>query len=398
MAAVGVATLAAGVLSVGPTATAGHAAISIQVGSILKGAPAESMRFHAPESITVHRGDRITFDFRGFHTATMLPAGVGADDWLHDNTHSPASGGYAFSQTDPDDGAGEYKDNFAAVASPTDPNCGTGDQAPCTYSGDDVLSSGAPFESGHKFTAIVDAPSGSTFWVVCLVHHHMRMRVKVVDDPASATAQTVIDQVRRQQVARDTDWARATHSKMSDRRTSHRTASGDKVWDAWAGFDSRYVSLYDFYPHNLRIGKGDTVRWRFDHLVLEDHTASLPVPKIFNRMHFDDAVCDPDGDSGTAPDTQPTFDEQTGEPTCPEGSVLEFDVSHDFWGGTGNGRYTGGRDIEHSGIRGTQARAITPPAAGEDSFDVKFTETTGKNGLLYICFLHPMEGVIKVTD
>jgi plastocyanin len=398
MAAVGVVALGAGVLSVGPAATAGHAAISIQVGSQLRGAPAESMRFHAPETITVHTGDRVSFNFQGFHTATLLPTGVGGDDWLHDNAHSPSSGGYAFAQSDPDDGSGEYKDNFPKVVSPTDATCGWNDQTPCNFSGNDVMNSGAPREPGDTFTAIVNAPAGTTFWVVCLVHHHMRMRVKVVDDPASATTQATIDAARTQQVARDTDWARATHVKFSNRRTSHRTANGRRVWDAWAGVDSRYVSLYDFYPHNLTISKGDTVRWRFDHLVMEDHTVSMPVPQLFNKLHFDDAVCDPDGDQGTQPDTQPTFDEETGEPTCPEGSELELDVSHDFWGGDGNGTFKGGGDVEHSGIRGTQARAITPPAAGEDSFDVKFTEATGNRSVVYICFLHPMEGTVKVNN
>lgn len=392
--AVGVVALAAGVLSVGPTASAGHAALEIQVGGFLNGAPAESMRFHAPETITVHSGDRITFDFQGFHTATMLPAGVGGDDWLHDNAHG--SGPYTFSKADPDDGAGEYKDNFPAIVSPTDPNCGTGDHAPCSFTGDDVLNSGAPFELGHTFTAIVNAPPGSTFWVVCLVHHHMRFRVKVVDDPASATPQTTIDQTRSQNVARDTDWALATHEKFSKKRTSHRTASGKRVWDAWAGVDSRYVSLYDFYPHKLTIRKGDTVRWRFDHLVMEDHTVSMPVPRMFNELRFDEPMCDPDGDQGTAPDTPATFDEQTGQPICPEGSEVEIDVSHEFWGGAGNGTFKGGGDVEHSGIRGTQARAITPPAAGEDSYDVKFTDRTGKRGTLYVCFLHPMEGRVRV--
>ena len=377
----------------GPAASAGHAAIEIQVGAVLNGAPAESMRFHAPDTISVHVGDRITFNFQGFHTATMLPAGIGADDWLADNTHAGA--GHGFAQADPDDGSGEYKDNFPAIVTPSDPSCGHGDQTPCNFTGDDLMNSGAPNEPGDKFTAIVNAPAGSTFWVVCLVHHNMRMRVKVVDDPASATPQSTIDAAKNAQIARDTDWARATHAKFSNRRTSHRTASGRRVWDAWVGVDSRYVSLYDFYPHNLKIDKGDTVRWRFDHLVMEDHTVSMPVPQIFNNLHFDDYMCDPDGDQGTAQDTDATFTDQ-GEPQCPEGSELEVDISHDFWGGTGNGTFKGGRDVEHSGIRGSQGRSLTPPAAGEDSFDVKFTESTGKKSITYICFLHPMEGSIKV--
>jgi plastocyanin len=388
--------LAAGALSAAPTATAGHATITIQVGAQLgpRSLPAESMRFAGPETITVHQGDRITFDFRGFHTATLLPAGVGADEWLIENA-SP-TGGFAFARTDPDDGPNEFKDNFPGVATPTDPTCGAAGQSPCTYNGDAVLNSGAPFELPHTFTATVNAAPGETFWVVCLVHHHMRKRIRVVADPAAATTQSAIDAAARDQLARDLDWAQATHAKYSDRRTSHETAAGRRVWDAWAGVDSRTVSLYAFYPKRLTIERGDLVRWRFDSLVLEDHTVSMPDPQLFFRLQFDEFQCDPDGDQGTAPDTAPDSDPQTGEPVCPEGSTLETDVSHAFWGGDGNGVLSGLQDLEHSGIRGVQAERLTPPAAGVDSFDVRFGARSGNRPFKYFCFLHPMEGFVTV--
>ncbi len=390
--------LAAGLLSAGPTASAGHAAISIQVGAQLGGRslPAESMRFAGPDTITVHTGDRITFEFRGFHTATMLPAGAGADDWLADNAST--TGPFGFAATDPDDGANEFKDNFPAVVTPSQQDCGGEGQNPCNYTGDAVLNSGAPFELPGSFTATVNAQPGTTFWVVCLIHHNMRKRIRVVEDPASATPQSAIDDVRRHQLARDLDWAQATHAKYSDRRTSHETAGGGRVWDAWAGVDSRFVSLLAFYPKKLSINRGDSVRWRFDSLVSEDHTVSMPDPQIFFRLQFDEAMCDPDGDQGAGPDTPAESDAETGEPICPEGSTLEFDVSHQFWGGTGNGTLSGPNDVEHSGIRGSQAEDLTPPAAGIDSFQVKFGARSGNKPFKYFCFLHPMQGRITVNE
>ncbi|MDQ3957414.1 MAG: hypothetical protein M3273_03735 [Actinomycetota bacterium] len=395
-AAVGAVALAAGVLTAMPTASASHAGITIQVGAQLgpRSLPAESMRFAGPDTITVHQGDRITFDFRGFHTATMLPAGVGADDWVADN--AVATGSFGFARTDPDDGPNEFKDNFPGVATPSQPDCGRTGQSPCTYTGDAVLNSGAPFELPSSFTATINAEPGETFWVVCLVHHGMRKRIKVVADPASATPQSAIDAAAQAQLARDLDWAQATHAKYGDRRTSHQTASGRRVWDAWAGVDSRFVSLYAFYPRRLSIERGDTVRWRFDHLVLEDHTVSMPDPGIFFRLQFDEFVCDPDGDQGPGPDTAPDNDPETGEPVCPEGSTLEIDVSHDFWGGTGNGALAGPNDAEHSGIRGPQAQLLTPPAAGIDSFDVRFGARSGDRPFKYFCFLHPMSATVAV--
>lgn len=387
--------LGAALLAVGPVASASHATITIPVGAVLGGEnlPAESMRFLGPDTITVHQGDRITFDFRGFHTATLLPAGVGADDWLADNA-SP-TGAFGFASVDPDEGAGAFKDNFPAVAEPSQQGCGGAGQAPCQYGGDAVLNSGAPHEEG-PFTITINAEAGTSFWVVCLIHHHMRKRIRVVADAASATAQSTIDQVARDQRERDRDWAAATHTKYSDRRTSHETAAGRRVWDAWAGVDSRFVSLYAFYPKRLTISKGDLVRWRFDQLVHEDHTVSMPEPGIFFRLAFDQPVCDPDGDGGAGPDTEPNFDDQTGEPRCAEGSTLELDVSHDFWGGAGNGVLSGAADVEHSGIRGAQAEDLSPPAAGIDSFDVRFGAKSGNKPFKYFCFLHPMEGTVAV--
>lgn len=388
--------LSAGLLTVGPTASASHAAITVQVGAQLGGRalPAESMRFLGPDTITVHQGDRITFDFRGFHTATMLPTGVGADDWLADNTST--TGQYGFAETDPDDGAGAYKDNFDAVVTPSQQDCGGAGQAPCTYAGDAVVNSGAPFELPGTFTVTVNSQPGTSFWVVCLIHHNMRKRIRVVADPALSTPQSAIDGVQRAQIARDLDWAAATHTKYSDRRTSHVTAAGQRVWDAWAGVDSRFVSLFAFYPKRLSIQRGDTVRWRFDSLVHEDHTVSMPDPQIFSRLQFDESMCDPDGDQGPGPDSAAEFDDQ-GQPACPEGSTLEVDISNQFWGGTGNGVLSGSDDLEHSGIRGSQAEDLTPPAAGIDSFDVKFGARSGRNPFKYFCFLHPMQGTVAVN-
>ncbi|MDQ3951461.1 MAG: hypothetical protein M3279_00645 [Actinomycetota bacterium] len=386
-----------GLLAAGPSASAGHAAISIQVGAQLGGRslPAESMRFFGPDTITVHQGDRITFDFRGFHTATMLPAGVGPEDWLAEN--AVPTGPFGFARTDPDDGANEFKDNFPGVATPTDPSCGGTGQSPCDYTGASVLNSGAPFELPSTFTATVNAEPGTTFWVLCLVHHHMRKRIRVVADPAAATPQSAIDEARSEQAARDLDWAQATHTKYSSRKTSHETAGGRRVWDAWAGVDSRFVSLHAFYPKRLSVDRGDVVRWRFDQLVHEDHTVSMPDPGLFPRLNFDLPQCDPDGDQGAGPDTQPDHDQQTGEPICPEGSTLEIDVSHDFWGGTGNNVLSGPNDVEHSGIRGVQAEKLTPPAAGIDSFDVRFGARSGNRPFEYFCFLHPMNASVAVN-
>lgn len=52
--------------------------------------------------------------------------------------------------------------------------------------------------------------------------------------------------------------------------------------------------------------------------------------------------------------------------------------------------------MEHSGIRGVQAENLMPPAAGGDSFDVRFGAKSGNRPFKYFCFLHPMDGSVAV--
>ena len=398
----GAVAFASAALAVSATATtmpasASHGEITIQVGAQLgpRSLPAESMRFFGPRSLVVHQGTLINFDFRGFHTATMLPAGVGADDWLYDNAGS--GGTYGFAAPDFDDGPNEYKDNFSKVVSPTNPGCGLEGQSACSYTGAAVLNSGAPFELPGTFAVSVDAAPGSSFWVVDLVHHAMRMRIKVVADPSAATPQSTIDQLRTSQLAQDLDLAAATHKKYSSKSSARTLPSGKKVYDAWAGVDSRHVALYSFYPKTINIPKNATIRWHFGSLVHEDHTVSMPDPGIFSKLQFDESMCDPDGDGGPGPDTEAGFDPQ-GQPECPGGSVVETDISHQFWGGTGNRVLKSPNDVEHSGIRGPHAsEAMSPPAASGPTYDVKFAFNTQNNKpIKYFCFLHPMQGKINV--
>lgn len=396
LALLSVLSVTGGLVVIGPPAAADHA-ITIQVGAQLGGRklPAESNRFFGPDTIVVLRGDTITFDFHGFHTATLLPEFVSPDDWVRGHmTPEGPEGDWGFVKIDPDENTGDFKDNFSRIAEPTQDGCGGEGENPCEYTGPYVLNSGVPSEPGDTFTVTIDADG--EFWVICLIHgHHMRKKISVLG-PSEATSQEEIDRVTRRQLADDRDWAAATHEKYGDRQTSHKAASGRRVWDAWAGVDSRHVSLYAFYPKRLSIEKGDVVRWHFSELLHEDHTVSMPDPGIFRRLEFDRPLCDPGGDSANGQDTEPEFDPQTGEPICPEGSELEVETSDEFWGGAGDGVLSGPRDVEHSGIRGVQAELLTPPAAGVDSFDVRFEAKSGNEPFRYFCFLHPMRGKVDV--
>ncbi|MGH2693987.1 MAG: hypothetical protein ACRDJJ_04150 [Actinomycetota bacterium] len=345
----------------------------------------EGMRFYTP-TLNVHQGDIINFDFKAFHTATLLPANEDVFVWRAAN-----AGGvdkpFSFVSTDPDDSAldgGSNPDRPALKANnqaafPTDPTCGSSTGAPCAYDGSAVHNSGIHFggdpSTPDTFAVEINADVGDRFWVMCLVHTHMFFRVNVVDDATATTTQAAIDGFRDATAASDTEEAVALDARLINRKSKHTTADGRVVWDAYMGFDKHFLSLDAMYPKRLVIRKGQTVRWHSVD-VYEDHTVTLPGGEAFEVLQRTFVpVCDPDGDVGPGPDNPPDSQDP---PFCSDPSQTEIDIPADMANPMGDGSFNG--DYQNSGIRGAQAS--TAP------YDLRFTQTTSKKGVKYICLIH----------
>lgn len=358
----------------------------------------ESMRFLAP-TVNVHRGQTLTFDFAGFHTATLLPTNA---DWLAFRGANTGGVGKPYSPlvADPDDTTAEggtaekpaIKSN-AAVERPsiggTPADCGT-TANPCVYDGSKVVNSGFPLTPPPvTFSARIDANPGSGFWVMCLIHTHMVFRVNVVENSAAATTQAQIESTKASMIAFDQDWAQSTDAELVNARASHTTASGEKVYDVKAGVDNHWANLNGFYPKRTAIPRGATVRFHWDQLIYEEHTVTMPAPAAFALFdEFFVPMCDPDGDSGPGPDTPANPEAQDPSQFCANPAQLEFDLSPRVFHGFGDGTFTGASDLEHSGIRGAQFR--------NDSLDVTFNARSNEKGWRFICMIHPMAGRIVV--
>ena len=363
------------------SASAQATGYQVQVGAFHAKTASESMRFF-PSRMTVHQGDTITFG-GGFHTATLLPTGTDAQAWADDNVMADGAELTPF-VADPDEGSTALKFNNR-VAFPSDPTCGTAD-APCAYDGSSVVNSGVFVFGPGSFTTTIDAAPGESFWVVCLIHINMRMRVTVVPDNEPTTTQASIDEGKQQLIARDRDEAAALRSRLATRRSKHTTASGKTVWDSWVGYDQAGLSLFGMFPERLRIAKGDTVRYHFASLEYEIHTATFPRDKALEIANGSfGPSCDLDGDSGTEPDSPPTIE---GPPFCADPSTLELDL-HRRINATGDGVLRSATDFENSGIRGDYfSRA---------AWDLKFPRTSPDGGFKYICMIHPgMRGTVVV--
>jgi plastocyanin len=384
LAAAGTAT--ALVLVPGSTAEAAAVTLAINVGSgaQVNGVVLEGMRFGAPDAITVHRGDILTFNFQGFHTATLTPAGIGADDWRMD--HTGPGGDYALLQADTDDPQPAFELN-KAVLFPSAQNCGT-TAAPCSYNGSSVVNSGVPLVA-PTFSVTVDANPGTTFWVVCIVHAMMQMRVSVVPNGTATTTQAQINAEESRVNAQQREEAAAVIKRLQ-KATHHKTAAGKRVWDAYAGYDGDGWGLNGMFPATLRIHKGDRVRWHFAQLLGNIHTVTFPRKKAIELAGSDFAgqnvACEsPTGD--TPPDAPPpTF--------CSSGfKNVEFHVRAIGVLAQGGGKYFGKKTgLRSSGVRGGDAPTVAP-------YDLKFMRVSPKKGFRYACAVHGgmMSGTVIVS-
>lgn len=388
--AVAGATMAAmSAMSVVPLTTAHAAAqtLSVQVGgdSVVNGTAFEGMRFLSPGTLIVNKGDTIAFTFAGFHTATLLPANVGADDWVADNATGLGSP-YGLVQVDSDD-TGMFQVN-PKVAFPSDPTCGT-TTTPCTYDGTSVVNSGLsvlmpPTQTSWSVT--INGKPGDTFWVICLVHPHMAMRVKIAQGTDTPTTQAAIDSYKNAQLAADHESAAALLPKLN-KPTRHKTAGGATVWDAYAGFDQDGFGLDGMFPHSLHIKKGQTVRWHFTQLMGNIHTVTFPRSKVGAlNAAFPNPVCE-NASGDTPPNAAPPQFCSTGP------QDLELELAGSSVLPSGGHTYAGGTGILNSGVEGANAPNNSP-------FDVKFTKASSKKGYSYACIVHGtmMTGTIYVTS
>jgi len=368
-------TAAALVMAPTTSAQAAAATLTINVGSggTVNGVVLEGMRFDAPDTITVHRGDTLTFNFRGFHTATLLPKGVGADDWAMD--HTGAGGDYSLIQSDTDDPQPAFQLN-PAVLFPSQQGCGSS-AAPCTYDGANVVNSGVPI-AAPAYSVTIDATPGSTFWVVCLVHAMMKMRVEVVPDSTTTTTQAQVNANESAVNAQQREEAAAIINKLQ-KPSHHKTASGKVVWDAYAGYDGDGWGLDGMFPKTLRIHKGDSVRWHFAQLLGNVHTVTFPRATAIALANKDFAgqnvVCE--GASGDTPADAPPPTFCSSGPQNAEFVVRNIGIlpqgGHKFFGAK-----TG---LRSSGVRGPEGLTSAP-------YDLKFMKHSSKKGFRYACAIH----------
>jgi plastocyanin len=391
-AALVVAALLSGLLVTVPVANAA-ATYNVEVGRFFKASDnsSESLRFY-PAGLKVHQGDVVHFTTKSFHGVSILPAGVGATDWL-----KTYAGGvdrpYSLFESDPDEGVRGYKMNLR-VLSPSLP-CGWPTQDACSFDGSDpdtisgVLNSGlALFATGNgsearqlSFRVAINADPGQSFDVVDVLHPGMGMHIEVVPGTTAASDQAALDQESTRLFGIDAKKATSLNKSYRAKRVK-RKIGGKWTWSVWAGIETPTIALRKMYPPKLTIRKSERVRWLFNKNVYSAHTVTFPLTRGRKTAGaFPTIVCDPDGDTvdptgeeKPAPDTRPTSSDP---PYCASYSQLEFDVPPGMPGPMGDAKVTRSSDLASSGIRGKGFATTVAP------YTLAFTKPS-KKGYSYV--------------
>ena len=346
-----------------------------------EGVPGFSARFY-PGSIKVHKGDTIKLN----EMAALFPEGVYPQDWIPENLWR-TDGRFGFVIDDPDDGANAVKINMFEGTS----DCQTAEN-PCVWTGgeaDPIIPIG-PAEDDpnpdYSMTIVVDANPGTVLWANSLASSEINtnLRVEVVAPNEPASTQAELDARAAALKLKDREDAHALHTRMNSKRTSHVTASGQKVYDVFVGAAAGPIELFASYPKRIRVPKGARVQYHFMDEV-EPHTATFGGSKA--KAMFENGfipVCDPDGDAGPGPDTEPNFGPDG--PPCAPPAEFEVDIDNRVVYETGDGRVNGREDYENSGLK-------APIFPEETDFDanpwtVRMTKESNDKGYKYICLVH----------
>ncbi len=359
-----------------------HKTFSVLVGhDIAAGSrhhPADYMNF-LPRSISVHRGDDLAFT-GDFHTATALPVGVrSASAWIGENARRLGQK-YFFLAKDDEPGRLIFNPNVLY------PSCNVAKGARgCAVDGRHVVTSGGlGLVAPRTVTFAVNVPAGKSFWVICLIHPQMRLRVHVVPRSQAVQTQAQINAAAKRLVGLQTARATALWKRLQHQH-SHAGPSGKRVVDAYAGYDARGLELFGMFPRVIRIDHGQRVMWHFDKLLYEPHSVVFPAHLAQVISTGPPPQCEKSSGSGDLPANK--------DFTCPKGShpPVEIELDPRLLQGSGSHVVTSKDRVHNSGARGGFDVGSSKP------YVLRFPVAT-KHGFRYACGVHGlmMTGLVAV--
>jgi len=235
----------------------GTATWRVQVGGMSHEELIDAMAFF-PGEITINAGDRIFYEFLGFHTVTF-PGDQGAPPLIVPEAQAlgtPAA--VALEDT-------RYVVNPAAGFP----------SGPPVHDGATYVNSGIPDPTAPPFVVEFTAPG--TFEYLCLVHPVEMKATVVVQEQGAARPhdQAYYDQQAAEQLEAILEQGRALIEQYSQASQATPAAEGGTTWEVAAGVGEEQAQVLRFLPDRLEIKTGDTVRWT-NRGGTEPHTVTFP--------------------------------------------------------------------------------------------------------------------------
>ena len=362
-------------------------------------APQDRFEYHAyyPDTLRVHRGDVVRFDYLGEHSVTFYPGGVRRDSLLV-----------------PDEVEGQVRlEGVFASRDDCAFGVGAGDLPPCVLSSpDQLLNAGASVANLEYVARIkVDLPPG-TYPYFCVFHRGMRGEIEVVEQDEEIPTPAEVEAERQAQVRRDTAAAEAVVTAYE--RPTPVIVDGRARWQVAVGGstpDGR-VGILSYLPSRLEIARGDEVEFVLPdspEQFVEGHSVSfLPAGDVISReaadAHYFESRCDLDGRDTGQPGVGVSY--ATVIAGCPEGEMelLWLPTAYAQPLRSPGGIVAGSSPVHDSGTmlpRGADCTDRCDPWTGEPlphRFDATFPVAGDYE---YWCFLHDVRGMtgsISVVD
>ena len=207
------------------------------------------------KTVTIHKGDKVSWSLNGFHTVTFVPAGEAPPALIVPDPSSPVTGIN-------DAGGNPFWFNGQPNLAPNP--LAVAPQGGKRFDPNKLNSSGLPLGEGPPPPYTLKFKTKGTFSYVCIVHPGMAGKVKVV----GASKRIPSARADRRAAKRE---QRAALQQVQRLTTGLGTEDLQKTIQA--GNDRRSgATVYRFFPSNPTYKVGDTVTLQFGAVSFEAHT------------------------------------------------------------------------------------------------------------------------------
>jgi plastocyanin len=322
-------------------------------------ADADTNQFY-PRVVTVHAGDRVRWDMRGFHTVMFPAAGGRPAELLAQDPANPVAGA-----ADPAGSPFWFNGRPAVTFNPLAfiPAGGA------SYTGTQPAASGAPGGPGGFKPYTLSFPKPGTYRYFCTIH--------AGNAPMSGVVKVVprgrpIPSARKDRATVAKEFARTVARLGKDDR--HQGPAGDAVD---LGHDTAGTSLLRYFPAVKTVRAGATVTFAMAARTNEIHTVTFGPPEYVESLAF--RPLDPGAAPGAAPAAPTLLSPIASYPSDPPDA--------------GHATHTGaqhGNGFLNTGLLDREPTSA-PPASARVTFATPGTYS-------YLCLVHPaMKGQIVVT-